>query len=162
MASPTLKVAISDMRVSDNPNATLITHALGSCIGVFVHDPGLKIAGLLHYMLPLSKADPEKASLRPAMFADTGIPLLFSAMYEFGCKKENLVVKVCGGAALGSNAAQFKIGKRNFTVLRKMFWQNGVIIAAEDTGGSKSRTARIEVGSGRVVVRAEGQEYDLL
>lgn len=95
------------------------------------------------------------------MFADTGIPLLFEAMYRHGCDKKSLVVKVTGGGALYDDKGMFNIGQRNYTVLRKLFWKNGVIIAAEDVGGSKSRTARLHIGSGKVTVRSQGEEVEL-
>jgi chemotaxis protein CheD len=154
-------VDISDYKVSSDPQAVLVTYALGSCIAVLVHDPVRVVGGMIHYMLPLSKINPEKARLLPGMFADTGIPQLFQSMYQKGCKKEDLVVKVVGGAQLHDASGVFNIGKRNYTVLRKMFWKQEVIIAAEDIGGSKSRTARLFVGSGRCTVCSQGEELEL-
>ena len=156
-----LRVDLSDIKVSDDREVVITTYALGSCIAVIVHDPVRTVGGMIHYMLPLSEVSPGKAAQNPAMFADTGIPLLFDKMYQLGCKKQNLVVKVAGGGCLNDDKGLFNIGKRNYTVLRKMFWKNDIIVAAEDVGGSKSRTARLCVGSGRVTIRAHGQEVEL-
>jgi chemotaxis protein CheD len=157
----TLTVDISDLKVSANPEDLLVTYALGSCIAVVVHDPVRVAGGMIHYMLPLSETSPEKAKTRPAMFADTGIPLLFQSMYALGCQKKDLVVKVAGGGALYDDKGLFSIGKRNYTILRKMFWKAGVIVSSEDVGGAKSRTTRLYVGSGRCTVASHGQEVDL-
>jgi len=46
-------------------------------------------------------------------------------------------------------------------VLRKLLWKNRIMISAEDVGGSKSRTVRLFVADGRVVVSSHGQEEDL-
>jgi chemotaxis protein CheD len=154
-------VDISDIQVSTNPDAVLVTYALGSCIGVMVYDPVRKAAGMIHYMLPLSSVSPDKAKQKPAMFADTGVPLLFEKMYKLGCEKKNLVVKVAGGGALYDDKGTFNIGSRNYTVLRKMLWKNGVIIKGEDVGGKKSRTVRLHVGTGRVTVHSHGEEMEL-
>ncbi len=156
-----ITVDISDLQVSTDPTATIVTYALGSCIAVLVHDPVRVAGGMIHYMLPLSETAPEKARVKPAMFADTGIPLLFQTMYALGCDKRNLVVKVTGGGALYDDNGLFSIGKRNYTILRKMFWRAGVIIRSEDVGGAKSRTARLHVGSGRCTVASQGQEVEL-
>jgi len=156
-----ITVDIADYKVSADPDAVLITYALGSCIGVMVHDPIRKAAGLIHYMLPLSTTMPEKAKSRPAMFADLGIPLLFHAMYALGCEKQNLVVKVAGGGTLYDENGRFAIGQRNYTILRKMFWKTGVVIAAEDVGGSKSRTVRLAVATGRCTISSSGEEVEL-
>ena len=156
-----ITVDISDLRVSANPDDLIVTYALGSCIAVIVHDPKRKVGGMIHYMLPLSEIAPEKAKDKPAMFADTGIPELFRTMYGMGCDKKNLVVKVTGGGALYDDKGLFSIGKRNYTVLRKMFWKAGVMIAAEDVGGAKSRTARLWVGDGRCTIASQGEEVPL-
>jgi chemotaxis protein CheD len=156
-----LTVDISDLKVSAEPDDLIVTYALGSCIAVMVHDPVRKAGGMIHYMLPLSETSPEKAKARPAMFADTGIPLLFQSMYALGCRKPDLVVKVAGGGALYDDKGLFSIGKRNYTVLRKMFWKAGVIITAEDVGGARSRTARLHVGTGRCTISSQGEEQEL-
>ena len=156
-----VKVDIADLKITADPDAVLITYALGSCIAVIVYDPVRKAGGMIHYMLPLSETSPEKAKERPAMFADTGIPLLFHGMYEIGCKKPDLVVKVAGGGALYDDGGRFAIGQRNYTILRKMFWKVGVMIAAEDVGGSKSRTARLFLPGGRCTINSVGEESEL-
>lgn len=72
------------------------------------------------------------------MFADTGVPLLFQSVYALGCKKANLVIKVVGGATMHDTNGVFDIGRRNYNMLRKLFWKNSVLIEAEDVGGEKS------------------------
>ncbi|MEZ5063424.1 MAG: chemotaxis protein CheD [bacterium] len=160
-ATNLITVDIADIRVSKDPASVIVTYALGSCVAVIVHDPIRRIGGMIHYMLPLAQTAPDKARGNPAMFADTGIPVLFRSVYELGCRKEDLVVKVAGGGSLYDDKGTFEIGRRNYVVLRKMFWKTGVMIAAEDVGGSKSRTVRLNVGTGQVVVRSQGEETEL-
>jgi chemotaxis protein CheD len=154
-------VDISDLKVSADAEDVIVTYALGSCIAVMVHDPVRVAAGMIHYMLPLSETSPEKARAKPAMFADTGVPALFHAMYALGCRKQDLVVKVAGGGALYDDKGLFRIGQRNYTVLRKIFWKAGVIIHAEDVGGAASRTARLHVATGLCTISSKGQEVVL-
>jgi chemotaxis protein CheD len=154
-------VDIADMKISTDPNAVIVTYALGSCIAAVIYDPTLRAGGMIHYMLPQSEASPDKAKERPAMFADTGIPMLFHAMYAVGCKKSNLIVKVIGGGSLYDDHGHFAIGQRNYTILRKMFWKAGVMITAEDVGGAKSRTARLFIDTGRCTVLSSGEEVEL-
>lgn len=154
----TLVVDVAAYMVSDNSASTLVTYALGSCIAVTAHDPGRKVAGMIHVMLPLSRISPDKAAANPAMFADTGIPVMFKALYERGCRKEDLVVKLIGGAGIYDDGGAFAIGERNVVMARKMFWKNGILLKGEDTGGAKSRTVRLHVGTGTVVVRTPTEE----
>jgi chemotaxis protein CheD len=154
-------VDIADLAVSGDPDASLITYSLGSCLGLAIWDPVSQVGGMLHYMLPESQLSPEKARGNPAMFCDTGVPKLFRAAYELGALKNRLVIKVAGGSQLLDDNGTFNIGKRNYLALRKIFWKNGVMIAAESVGGSVSRTLKLEVGSGAVTIRSRNQEVPL-
>ena len=151
-------VGISDMKVSNTPGDTLITYSLGSCIGVVIWDGKVKVGGILHYMLPESSIDPDKARVKPYMFADTGIPRLFKAAYALGADKSRLVVKVFGGGQIMDADGVFNIGKRNYMILRKMFLKNGVMIAAEDVGGTVNRTVSLEVATGVTRLKTGGRE----
>jgi chemotaxis protein CheD len=156
-----LVVGIGDCLVSDDPESTLITYALGSCIAVVIHDPVTNVGGLLHYMLPESSLDENKARQRPYMFADTGIPLLFQSAYRLGAVKSRLDVAVLGGAQVMDTSETFNIGKRNHLALRKIFWKAGVLVRHEDVGGALSRTVRLEIASGRIVLRHGPKEQML-
>ncbi len=151
-----LIVGIADMKVTNDPNAMIITYSLGSCIGVSIYDPVVKVGGLLHFMLPDSTIDPIKAQKNPWMFADSGIPLFFKEAYRLGAEKRRLDVKVVGGAQILDDSNFFNIGKRNYMSLRKIFWANNVLIKAEDVGGLVNRTLSLEVSSGKVWVKTSG------
>lgn len=144
------------MKVLKDPNITLITFSLGSCIGVSLYDPAAKIGGLLHFMLPDSKIDPQKAQKNPWMFADSGIPLFFKEAYRLGAEKKRLEVKVVGGAQILDDSQFFNIGKKNYMALRKIFWANQVLISAEEVGGNVHRTLSLELSSGRTWVKIQG------
>src|SRR5208283_5755397 len=146
-------VGVADMAVSDSPDELLITYSLGSCIAVIIFDPLASIGGMLHYMLPDSSLDPEKAKKNPSMFADTGITRLFKNSYQMGAQKENIVVKSVGGAQMLDPNGIFNIGKRNYLAMRKILWKNNVPVAAEHVGGEINRTVRLEMDTGRVVLK---------
>lgn len=151
-----LVVGMADVRVSKDPQATLITYALGSCLGVTLYDPLARVAGLLHFMLPESRLAPEKAQRNPCIFADTAVPLFFREAYKLGGEKRRMRVTVAGGAQVMDDSGFFNIGRRNYIALRRIFWMNGVLIDAEEIGGSANRTVRLEVLTGRVWVRTSG------
>ena len=153
-----LIVGISDIKVSNSLDDVIITYALGSCIGISVYDPVAKVGGLLHYMLPDSTLDEKKAKENPAMFADTGIPTLFKACYRLGAEKRRMIVKAAGGASILDDTNFFRIGQKNIMAMRKIFWKNNVMIASEDTGANHNRTVRLEMATGKTLVRTSGGE----
>jgi len=154
-------VGISDMKVSNKNNDVLITYSLGSCIGVTLFDPVAQVGGLIHCMLPLSRIDPVKAKTNPFMFTDLGIPMLLKAVFDLGAERKRLVAKVAGAATMLDSKDLFKIGERNYTVMRKVFWKNNILIAAEDVAGTVPRTMFLYMDSGKTIIKSRGQEVDL-
>ena len=150
-------VGISDMRVGTKPDEEIVTYSLGSCIGVALWDPQVKVGALLHFMLPDSSIDKEKAVSKPYMFADKGVPRMFKEIYKHGAKKERLKVYVVGGAQVMDDSGMFNIGKRNQMIVQKMFWKNKVIVTKEDVGGSVNRTITLNVGTGQVKLKVSGR-----
>jgi chemotaxis protein CheD len=154
-------VGVADMKLAATEGDTVVTHALGSCIGLAIYDPVAHVGGILHYMLPESSVNPQKAAKNPWMFADTGIPQFFKKAYELGAIKSRLIVKVAGGAQLLDPKEFFAIGKRNHMALRKILWKNGLMIKAENVGGTISRTLYLNIGEGRVWFTTGGKEVTL-
>ena len=151
-------VGVADMAVRKSESARLVTHALGSCIGVTVFDPVAKVGGMLHFMLP-KPATPRMAENRPAaMFASKGVPLLFRQAYELGADKSRIVVCAAGGAEFLEDCAGFQVGKRNRTMMKKLFFKNDIVVAAEDTGGSRARTMALDMETGVVTLSSANQE----
>ncbi len=153
-------IEVGDMKVGRSGDL-LVTHALGSCLGLMIYDPAAQVGGLLHAMLPLSKINPEKAQANPFMFVDTGVPALFKALYDMGGQKKRMIVKAAGCSnPLGKNE-MFKIGERNFTVLKKLLWKNNVMLTSEDTGGTDARTVNFALASGQTILSSKGRKWEL-
>jgi chemotaxis protein CheD len=152
-------VGISDMKVSNDPDSVLITYSLGSCIGIAIYDPIARVGGLLHFMLPESSLDGDKAKRNPSMFADSGIPYLFKGAYELGAQKERIRVVIAGGSQILDQQGYFNIGKRNHMAVRKIFSENQVMVDCEDIGGNGNRTIKLGVADGIIWIKRSGQEY---
>ena len=146
-------VGIGDIVVSKVHDSTIATHAVGSCIAVCVVDPVAVVAGMVHFLLPESSINPQRASEHPGVFADTGIPLLYQTAYSYGLVKQRAIVKLVGGAEMPQTTkGWFNTGHRNLLAARNVLWRNGVFVAAEDVGGTDARTVHLSVGSGRLHV----------
>jgi chemotaxis protein CheD len=152
---------VSDARVSANPSDTLVTYSLGSCIGVCLYDPVTNIGGMLHYQLPDSKMDTERARQKPFMYADTGLKILVGKLVEMGAKKKRMQVKIAGGAAMDNGPKGFDIGKRNHLALRKIMWKNSMFIDSEDIGGFSPRNLYMNIADGTITVKSNGHEKKL-
>lgn len=154
-------VNVSDARVSGNPSDVLATYSLGSCIAVCLYDPAINIGGMLHYQLPDSKMDPERARNKPFMFADTGMKMLVEKLTSMGAKKKRMQIRVAGGASMDTGPKGFDIGKRNHLAFRKIMWKDGMFIDSEDVGGISPRNMYMNIADGTVTVRSNGLEKRL-
>ncbi len=149
-------VGIAEMQVSADPSETLVAYSLGSCIGLAIYDPEARVGGILHFMLPDSSLDPPKASAKPAMFADTGIPRLFREAHALGLRKWRARVVVAGAAQILDESGYFNVGRRNCAAVRRILWRNNVLIDTEDVGGRMNRTLFLEIGTGRTWLKTAG------
>jgi chemotaxis protein CheD len=152
-------IGLAAMGATNDGRAVLVTYALGSCLGVAVHDPVAGVGGMLHAMMPRSEIDVLKAARNPALFVDTGIPALFRACYALGARKERLRVWLAGAASLhGPGDDQFQVGKRNLLTARQLFWKNSVMVHAQEVGGETWRTMTLDMQMGDVLVRSGGPD----
>lgn len=143
------RVRMAEYHVTEAPGV-LVTIGLGSCVGVALYDKYVKLGGLIHIMLPENKK-----SLKPAKYADTGIPLLIKKMLEIGAKRRNIVAKIAGGARMFNikdNNSSMQVGKRNFKAVRKLLKKEKIKLVAEDVGKNYGRTMKFYTEDGRVII----------
>lgn len=156
-----ITVSISDMKTSADPASFIITHSLGSCIGLIAHDPRLRAGAMLHFQLPDSANHFRRALENPYMFADTGIPLFLDSLYKLGASKGRLRVSMFGGANMLDDEELFKIGTKNARATKKLLWQQAISLVHEDVGGNSSRTVSLDIGTGEISLRRDGKLYTL-
>lgn len=157
-----ITVEIADAKVTSDIDRVLATYSLGSCIGVCLYCDSNKVGGMLHYLLPDSSANPQRAKENPYIYADTGMKVLLNELAALGIRKNQLKVKIAGGAQrLKLVSEGFDIGKRNYLAIRKILWKNGMFIDSEDVGGCSPRTLYMDIVDGTVIVKSSGMERTL-
>jgi chemotaxis protein CheD len=108
----TAMIGIGEYRVGSFP---MMTIGLGSCIGLTMYDPNLRLGAMVHIMLPESAGRMD----RPGKYVDTAVPLLVKELVALGCKNRSIIAKIAGGACMfeyfGTN---LNIGERNAVKVR--------------------------------------------
>lgn len=154
------KVGIGDMKFGRR-EGTIITYALGSCVGVTFYDPAIKLGALLHVMLPQSNG----RETNVFKFADTGIRETLRKLSAFGGVKSRYICKIAGGAqmfAMGGEGDLGNIGERNVESVKKTLQAEGIRIKRQDVGGNSARTMLIELETGTVKLRTIGKPEKIL
>lgn len=156
-----LTVGIGDWAVSSNPQDTIKTFALGSCVAVIIYDTHLHLAGMIHVALPDSGIDAEMARTKPGKFADRGLPMMIEEMKALGATRNHIWVKLAGGASMMDPSAFFDIGKRNVLAIKRVLWKSTLGPVAEDIGGDSSRTVTMSVVDGTVMLSSGNRSWEL-
>ena len=151
-----LTIGIADMKMAKG-EGVLVTYALGSCIGICLHDPVLKLGALVHIMLPLNM---EAGRKNPLKYADTGIRETLHQMELKGAVRTRITAKIAGGAKMfeDNGGSMGNIGQRNIESVRMVLRREKIRLLKEDVGGGVARTLLFDVNSGLGCVRCYGRQ----
>ena len=159
-------VGIAEMVTSDDPEDVLVAYGLGSCVAVCMYDPGARVGGVLHALLPNAPAG-GASDQNPYKFVDSGIAQLVTSVLELGAKRSRLRIALCGGAEVLKSPGfsdSFRVGKRNSSSAESTLKQIGLGVSRRAIGGCAGRTMRLSMSDGQVTVRSlggEGVRFDL-
>lgn len=157
-----ITVGISDMNIARGDQG-LVTYALGSCVGICMYEPVLKIAALGHIMLPYSPNPQIETAVDK--YADTCIKHMLTRLQALQCQKARLTVKIAGGAkmfAVSGDSSFGNIGERNVEAVKKVLQEYGLTLYAEDTGLNFGRTVYFYAPTGKVEVKSFNREIKVL
>ena len=156
-------LSLGEWAVTAEPDALLTCVGLGSCVAVTMHDPVAKVGGMAHMVLPDSTA--ARSAAVGAKFVDIGIPLVLEALLAQGAQRRRLRVCLAGGAQMLQSALApggVHIGQRNAEAAREQLKALGLGVGGERLGGTRGRTVRLVVATGRVTAAESGdQEVEL-
>ena len=154
-----IRVGVGDFEVAQHPYV-LETISLGSCVGIAFYDPGLKLGGLCHIMLPNSKQSAANTS-NSSKFADTGINMTLAEMERRGARRQRIIAKIAGGASMFYAAVidnAMSVGLRNVEAVRAYLESSNIRIAGSDTGGTWGRTIVFYLDKGTVEIKSALRE----
>lgn len=161
MESNKITVGIADMKMAKD-SGMLITYALGSCIGICLYDQKIKLAAMVHIMLPLNM-EPGRANTMK--YADTGIRETLKKMEAKGASRSRITAKIAGGAKMfevSGASAIGNVGLRNAQASKAKLKQLGIPLLAEDTGLNYGRTVELYPATGEFYIKAVGKKLKII
>lgn len=130
----------------------LVSHALGSCIGICLYDRARRIAGMAHILLPSREVALEQSN--PYKFADSGTEELIRAMERQGAVRSELTAKLAGGARMFRvGEGQTCVGERNIAAARQALQARRIPILAQDVGADYGRSICFSARTGALHIR---------
>jgi chemotaxis protein CheD len=152
-----IAVGLAEIKISRNPDDVIVAFGLGSCLGIGIYDPILRLGGMLHAVLPHNNVDgSDKFSPK---YVDTGIAGLLEQLQKEGLNRARMIVKMAGGANMlniGGNSSPFDIGTRNIEIARQTFRLLNIKVSSEEVGGQTGRTVRMYIPDGKMTLRMMG------
>ncbi|MCR4411247.1 MAG: chemotaxis protein CheD [Thermoguttaceae bacterium] len=145
-----IAVGMGQIRVAHGP--AVLGAVLGSCVGVALFAPRLRIGALGHIVLPDSKGQPAS----PGKFADTAIPAMLHELQALGVHPSGLVAKIVGGACMFAMSGPLQIGAANIEAAVRILGNAGIAVAARDVGGTKGRRVRLDCTTGMLEIEIVG------
>ena len=137
----------------------LISTTLGSCVAACVRNRITGVGGMNHFLLPDSfegntKLWEETLVSAPARYGNVAMERLINVVLGDKARREDLEIKVFGGAKV--LRANIDIGERNTLFVKSYLRTEGLMIAAQDLGGTAPRKVIYDPVNGDVFVRKLG------
>ncbi len=126
----------------------ILSTVLGSCVAVCLWDPGRRLGGMNHFVLP--RAPEEVVSAR---YGDVAMTCLWNGLARLGARMEKLQAKVFGGADVLTIGSQRSVGASNIALALECLHAYRIHVAAQRTGGKRGRLIKFHTGTGEVLVR---------
>ncbi|OGI00717.1 MAG: hypothetical protein A2Y25_11645 [Candidatus Melainabacteria bacterium GWF2_37_15] len=155
-------VKMGDLELTTKPGVILIAPSLGSCVGLAVYDQKSRIAGMVHIVLPDSNVKHNlNTEEKIGKYADIAIPALLGKMLSLGSKRENLIIKIAGGAQmfnLKGDSSIMNIGAKNIEAVENAVKGMNLVVNNADTGGNTGRTLKLNAFNGNFYLKVIGQQ----
>lgn len=130
----------------------VVLTVLGSCVSACLFDPGLKLGGMNHFMLPDAHGDANEGGAA-ARYGINAMELLVNELVKRGSSRKRMLAKVFGGANVIEGMSTMNVGERNSSFIHDFLRTEGIRVAAEDLLDVWPRKVAFFPHSGRALCR---------
>ena len=132
---PTHTVIGGEFAIAPDDYNVAFKTLLGSCVAIMFYDKNLKIKAMNHFLLPSTSNSNE--DMKYGLYS---VEAMLNEMYKIGCRKENMAVKISGGAdIMNIGASTNSIGHRNVEFAKDFCASEGFRIISDHTRGNQGR-----------------------
>jgi chemotaxis protein CheD len=132
---PTHTVIGGEFAIAPDDYNVAFKTLLGSCVAIMFYDKNLKIKAMNHFLLPSTSIPNE--DIKYGLYS---VEAMLNEMYKMGCRKENMAVKISGGAdIMNIGVSANSIGHRNVEFAKDFCASEGFRIISDHTRGNQGR-----------------------
>jgi len=139
---------------------TIVT-VLGSCVAACIRDPRSGFGGMNHFMLPESESGTWSGVSAVLRYGNHAMELLINAVLKSGCRREDLEIKLFGGANLMDGPS--RVGSKNAAFALSYLEAEVLPVLSSDLGGTHPRVVQFvpSTGAARRVLRKRADERQI-
>lgn len=126
----------------------VIVTVLGSCVAACIRDPNSGFGGMNHFMLPENESGDWNGVSASLRYGNHAMESLINSVLKSGCAREDLEIKLFGGANLYEGVTL--VGEKNAEFTRNYLIKESLAVEAEDLGGPWGRRIHYQPATGRV------------
>lgn len=123
---------------------------LGSCVSACIRDPTLGLAGMNHFLLPVSNRAEDENSARYGIHA---MEMLINGLLKQGARRGKLEVKLFGGGNLMKSRTLSNVGHENARFALSFMAREKLKVVSQDLFGDLPRKIWYFPDTGRVMLR---------
>lgn len=128
----------------------VLVTVLGSCVAACIRDPGAKIGGMNHFMLPEAGKDADGMLGAPARYGTYAMEVLINEVVKLGARRSALEAKVFGGGNVLRNLTMTNVGTRNARFVLEFLATERIPVLAQDLANDYARKVYYYPNTGRV------------
>ena len=130
----------------------VLVTVLGSCVAACLRDPGARLGGMNHFMLPETSQE-ESIISQPSRYGVYAMELLINDILRRGGRRERLEAKVVGGGNVLKGFGAGTVGERNASFVMRFLKTEGIRVAGHDLLNQYARKVYYFPTSGRLLVK---------
>jgi chemotaxis protein CheD len=128
----------------------MLVTVLGSCVAACIRDPGARIGGMNHFMLPSAVKDGDGMLGAPAHYGVYAMQVLIDELVKMGARRSALQAKVFGGGNLLRRLTMTNVGPRNAEFVLRFLAGARIPVLAQDLAHDYARKVYYHPRSGQV------------
>lgn len=125
---------------------TVVRTVVGTCVAVCLWDKTNRFGGMNHFVRARTR-EPDQATPK---FGNVATAALVRIMEGAGCRREELVAQIAGGAR--PQGSESNAGDANVAAAREVLKRKGVRLASEDVGGTMGRKILFDTTTGQMMI----------
>src|SRR5262245_33040341 len=91
----------------------VLVTVLGSCVAACLRDPGARVGGMNHFMLPENGDDARGVVAPSARYGTHAMEMLINYLVKLGARRDSLEAKVFGAGNVIPTMTATRVGERN-------------------------------------------------